>query len=233
MNNAGKTNSASSFASDANSLCVYIEQAPPRPATDTPDGFVWAFRLDSDLLAQLQNVGSRVRRSVSEGYQTHRFTTPAPGQRASFSRSASIPILTTDNEPIFRSANDTLHAVYSRYPSGAKTQSDRKRGRAQAAIEEEDEEDMLDGEENQSGLRTDGNTNALSDTHANRLVKALPASRAFRQTKSLPVGIFSNGGMGPPIRAAARHPRAIQEEDDWSAEAFSTPFTPAPAQASS
>ncbi|KAF8309350.1 hypothetical protein DL93DRAFT_2170428 [Clavulina sp. PMI_390] len=79
-----------------------------------------ASMLGDDLMAALQNVGSRVRKNVSEGYTTSRMTTPntsptrpqAPHPSPSKSLHPS-PI----RAPVFRSAADTLHDVYSQQTS--------------------------------------------------------------------------------------------------------------------
>ncbi|KAI9513340.1 hypothetical protein F5148DRAFT_294377 [Russula earlei] len=58
------------------------------------------------LNVRLQNIGSRIRRSVSEGYATHRFSPPS----AQTERQDPV-----NDATIFRSSNDTLRAVYSQF----------------------------------------------------------------------------------------------------------------------
>ncbi|KAL5487664.1 hypothetical protein ACEPAI_5772 [Sanghuangporus weigelae] len=71
--------------------------------------------VSDDLAARLQNLGSRVRKSVNEGYATQRYggipsVTPTPFS----SPVKSISVTTSpQSAPIFRSANDTLLDVFS------------------------------------------------------------------------------------------------------------------------
>jgi len=168
-----------------------------RPDTDTQPPA--SHLISPDLNASLQNIGSRIRRSVSEGYATHRFS-PASIQAAG--GQASI-----NDAPIFRSSHDTLHAVYSQFSSSSTlVPSDRKRGRMELAIEE--------SEDGGAGVQT-ASVITANDLACSRPIKPLRRTpRRFGQTKSLPATVFASSGGGddnPPP----------SEEEDWSTSAFS------------
>ncbi|KAF8505827.1 hypothetical protein F5888DRAFT_1630583 [Russula emetica] len=160
--------------------------------------------ISPDLNARLQNIGSRIRRSVSEGYATHRFSPTsiqAEGQ-------ASI-----NDAPIFRSSNDTLHAVYSQFSTSALVPSDKKRGRMEPTVDERDEQS-----EDGSAAVQSASVITANDLACSRPIKPLRRSpRTFGQTKSLPATVFASSGGGdqPSVDAG------IWEEEDWSASAFS------------
>jgi hypothetical protein len=185
-----------------------------------------------------------ILQGVSEGYRTHRFLPISPdvppSARQPMSRSTSVPVLgllddnTIDNTPIFRSANDTLHAVYSQSPNtgqphiaaGATSmypRADRKkRVHAQAIIDEEDEEDVT-GSEDKPGPDTD----LQPVMPVSRPIKPLRVSarRSFGQTQSLPANMFSGTTyLATPSVTKVREEQ--QEEEDWSASAFAQGFAP-------
>ncbi|KAN0126783.1 hypothetical protein V8E52_000423 [Russula decolorans] len=160
--------------------------------------------ISPDLNASLQNIGSRIRRSVSEGYATHRFspTSIQAGGQASI-----------NDDPIFRSSNDTLRAVYSQPSTSALVPSDRKRGRMEATIDERDEQS-----EDGSAAVQSASVITASDLAYSRPIKPLRRTpRRFGQTKSLPAAVFaSSGGVDKPSLD-----EEVWEEEDWSASAFS------------
>jgi len=160
--------------------------------------------ISPDLNARLQNVGSRIRRSVSQGYATQ----PASIQTQ---RQGFI------NDPaIFRSSNDTLHAVYSQFTSSVPPPSDRKRVRMESTVDERDEH-QEDGSMVQDGAGIySTSVIATNDLACSRPIKPLRRTpRTFGQTKSLPAAIF---GSSPDSGEAHTPPDTIEE--DWSADAF-------------
>ncbi|KAI0268200.1 hypothetical protein BC834DRAFT_968409 [Gloeopeniophorella convolvens] len=170
--------------------------------------------VSADLTARLQNVGSRIRRSVSEGYATHRFS-PASmqGQTA---RSTSI-----NGPPIFRSSNDTLHAVYSQFPPPSRSSAN-KRGRVEPVDEDDEYPDGI-----QTGVDDKGDDAQMqstsvitaSDLASSRPIKPLRRTpRTFGQTKSLPAAVFAATAGSADLHVPGAD---FQEEDDWSIAAFS------------
>ncbi|TFY72953.1 hypothetical protein EVG20_g24 [Dentipellis fragilis] len=177
--------------------------------------------LSPDLTAQLQNVGLRVRKSVTEGYATHRFTSAPSTSSRSFKRSATTPHLFTDKSPIFRSASDTLHAVYTENTRRPPPPSKLKRDRDLASIDDEaDEEGELDAEKEKAvehHLDSAQGTNAMTGgTPSARPMKPLRrTTRPFAQTQSMPATMFglSQTDNSFNIKAA---PAVAEEEEDWS-----------------
>jgi hypothetical protein len=120
---------------------------------------------------------------------------------------------------IFRSSNDTLHAVYSQFPSSIRAPSDRKRVHMESTVDERDEHS--DGG---STLQDSAGTQSTSVITANDLACSRPVKllrrtpRAFGQTISLPASAFtsSRGGENQTLLDASS-----QEEEDWSTAAFS------------
>jgi len=170
--------------------------------------------ISPDLNARLQNIGSRIRRSVSDGYATHRFS-PASVQSAD----KQDPI---NDVAIFRSSNDTLHAVYSQFPSSIRAPSDRKRVRMESTVDERDEHfDRATTVHDSNGTQ---NTSVIttSDLACSRPIKPLRRTpRGFGQTKSLPASVFASSSSGGENQIPLDGSSQSQEEEDWSAEAFS------------
>lgn len=118
---------------------------------------LWRRSVAEDICLALQNVGSRVRKSepvllsmlrdaayslygisdVMEGYATDRFNASIPA--TPHSSPTKQPITPSSNNPIFRSANDTLYDVFSSPTRSAFTPSPspKKRGRADVGPEVE------------------------------------------------------------------------------------------------
>ncbi|KAH8118682.1 hypothetical protein DFH11DRAFT_693389 [Phellopilus nigrolimitatus] len=102
--------------------------------------------ISDDLTARLQNIGSRVRKRVTEGYATQRldpFASVPPTPNSSPLK-PSTEHRTYKTSPIFRSANDTLLDVFSPPARAAASPptpvpSPRKRGRSEFDIEDEEE----------------------------------------------------------------------------------------------
>jgi hypothetical protein len=143
--------------------------------------------IPEDLALQLRNVGSRVRRHVSQGYLQ------PPSQRA-FAKSVSSDALfpSSTNAPIFRSANETLRDVMSSgiQHAHASPNTPKKRNRASSVDEEIPDTNMVTDE---TGL-------------GERAVRPLPKGTR-QKAKSEPLLAFG-GPAAPPI--------AVQEEEDWS-----------------
>ncbi|KAI0005070.1 hypothetical protein BJV74DRAFT_322710 [Russula compacta] len=176
---------------------------PRAPQVPSPPDLV-----SPDLNLRLQNIGSRIRRSVSEGYATHRFShTSIQTERQGLINDAAI----------FRSANDTLHAVYSQFTSPNLAPSDRKRVRSESTIDERDEHPEGSTDDD-AGMQSNSVITA-NDLACSRPIKSLRRTpRTFGQTKSLPAVVFgSSGGEQDQTCPDAD----LQEEEDWSASAFS------------
>jgi hypothetical protein len=155
---------------------------------------------------------------VSEGYATHRFSPPSP-QTLNSTSSSSI------NDPIFRSSNDTLHAVYSQFSCRSITSSDRKRARPESSLDEREEHPDRDSMEQVTGesdaVMQSTSVIAVNDLALSRPVKPLRRTfRTFAMTQSLPPAVFlsSAGGQDKTTLSAG----LIEEEEDWSTAAFST-----------
>ncbi|KAI0254746.1 hypothetical protein BJV78DRAFT_1279852 [Lactifluus subvellereus] len=172
--------------------------------------------VSADLNARLQNIGSRIRRSVSEGYATHRFSPTS--MQTQTARSTSINDLPT---PIFRSSNDTLHAVYSQFPSSTLAPSDRKRSRMESSVDECEEYPDGVGQVNMGCDTVMQSTSSIAanDLALSRPVKPLRRTpRTFGMTKSLPATVFGSSGWEED---QATFSAGLQEEEDWSTAAFS------------
>ncbi|KAI5120679.1 hypothetical protein M0805_006968 [Coniferiporia weirii] len=105
--------------------------------------------ISDDLTARLQNIGSRVRKCVNEGYATTRFGSVPPTPFSSPVKPSSTSNASSGS-PIFRSANDTLFNVFSsptRVVASAPSPLPlpRKRGRAEIDDKEEEEENLVLG----------------------------------------------------------------------------------------
>ncbi|KAI0304030.1 hypothetical protein BC826DRAFT_207433 [Russula brevipes] len=164
--------------------------------------------ISPDLNARLQNVASRIRRSVSQGYGVSPSSIQTQGQ-------GSI------NDPvIFRSSNDTLHAVFSQASSSAlSSSSDRKRLRAESTVDERDDHPDVDTMmQDGVGLQSTSLITA-NDLVSSRPIKPLRRTpRLFGQTMSLPAAAFASSGGAedqtfPDV--------GLEEEEDWSTGAFS------------
>ncbi|KAH6914921.1 hypothetical protein BKA70DRAFT_1257434 [Coprinopsis sp. MPI-PUGE-AT-0042] len=161
-----------------------------RQAMDAANSSLPQSGVPEDLALKLRNVGSRVRRHVSQGYLQ------PPSQNA-FTKSVSSDALfpSSTNTPIFRSANETLRDVMSSglHHVHAYPNTPRKRNRASSVDEESPDTKMVTDE-------TDLDQ---------RAVKPLP--RGTRQkAKSEPLLVF--GGSAQVAAPSV----AIQEEEDWS-----------------
>ncbi|KAI9447976.1 hypothetical protein H4582DRAFT_1897535 [Lactarius indigo] len=168
--------------------------------------------IPEDLNAQLQNVGRRIRRSVSAGYATNRFSSASSMQDAT-----STPI---NASPIFRSSNDTLQAVYSQFSSPIPAPSDKKRMRAESSVEEPSGDgDREQGDEGSDTVMQSASVIGANDLALSRPMKPLRRNRrTFGQTMSLPASVFESR-VGEEDHTMLK--ADSQEEEDWSTAAFS------------
>jgi hypothetical protein len=153
---------------------------------------------------------------VSEGYATQRFSPASVQSPSSTSTSTDGP-----STPIFRSSNDTLHAVYSQFSYPSLTPSDRKRARTEPSLDEY-EEYPDDGMEHDAGesdaVMQSTSLIAVNDLALSRPVK--PLRRTFRtlgMTKSLPPAVFLSS-VGEEDKSMLNP--GLKEEEDWSTAAF-------------
>jgi hypothetical protein len=152
---------------------------------------------------------------VSDGYATHRFSP------TSVQSDNQDPI---NDAPIFRSSNDTLHAVYAQLPSLIRAPSDRKRVRMESTVDERDEYSDRDTTVHDSIGPGSQNTSVITtnDLACSRPIKPLRRTpRAFGQTKSLPASVFASSSGGGENQIPPDPSSQSQEEEDWSAAAFS------------
>ncbi|KAF8165357.1 hypothetical protein B0H34DRAFT_793754 [Crassisporium funariophilum] len=158
-----------------------------------------------DVLYRLRNVGSRVRKSVTEGY----ISPPSTFARAHTTGS------------IFCSMNDTLRDVYSNAPVQQMNEPP-KRKRARSI--NDTEPPSLAQDTMQSDTQISDNIAypvATENLRVSRPTKPLRNSqRSMLQTRSLPNGSLS---FGSTSRDLAIVKPTVQEEDDWSVEASNEP----------
>ncbi|KAF8812448.1 hypothetical protein BYT27DRAFT_7182882 [Phlegmacium glaucopus] len=162
--------------------------------------------IDPHLTNRLRNLGSRVRKDVSEGYKT---------SPSSFSKAQSTG-------SIFRSMNDIFRDVYSNMPVDSTNQSTTgKRSRSLSPLISPDADMLLD--------ENDQSMSPVETTNPSRPIKPLRRSRhSLLETRSLPNGplLFGNSDHTPDHIAT----KTIDEEDDWSNqkadEDFEQPFEP-------
>lgn len=149
---------------------------------------------------------------VTEGYSTTRF-----------GRSPSSPakLSGTSNPAVFRSANDTLQAVFSSLPSGQSPSiSPKKRARQEESEYELGEIDENDDTEMRSG--SDGEYLAsIGHDIGHRPVKPLrKPRRSLLETNSLPTGYFQFSGQHADAQSAnmdtMMEEKSTEEEEDWS-----------------
>ncbi|KAJ7228671.1 hypothetical protein GGX14DRAFT_614317 [Mycena pura] len=127
--------------------------------------------IPEDVALQLQSLGSRVRKHVTEGYATHRHLSAPPS-----------PTQTSVRTRIFTSANDILRDVYaSALPRPSI--SPRKRPR----------EDDSDHESEDTKMDECNDETAIT---VNKPVKPKPR-RPLMQTQSLPSDIFVGAAETP------------------------------------
>ncbi|KAF8507610.1 hypothetical protein JB92DRAFT_688712 [Gautieria morchelliformis] len=105
--------------------------------------------IPEELNVALQNLGSRVRKSVTEGYNTQHlatFTVPT----TPYSSPAKLPSTANTPTPIFRSANDVFNSVF--LPGSLNvplTPSPKKRRRAEELNDDDSHSDMEMGAESE------------------------------------------------------------------------------------
>lgn len=128
-----------------------------------------------------------------------------------------------NDPPIFLSSYDTLHTVYSQFPSTTLALSDKKRARGESSVDEP-EELSGDGNREQDDKGGDAVMQSASVIGANDLALSRPMKplrrthRTFGQTKSLPATVFESR-FGEEVHTTLK--ADSQEEEDWSTAAFS------------
>lgn len=163
---------------------------------------------------------------VNEGYATDRSRLSASSPRT-FSRTASSPHVLYGGRPsIFVSANDTLEQVYAQSqgrPGAASSSSVLKRPIAEEIEDETVRDGGVDaqigdgvGEEKVGTNGVAGESFALP-----RQTKPLPrtASESFRQTRSMPAGLFGTSAPRDGTRDSSPIPE-VSAEEDWSTANF-------------
>ncbi|KAJ7179145.1 hypothetical protein C8R46DRAFT_626685 [Mycena filopes] len=180
--------------------------------TSTPDVTPHA-STPPDLALQLRSVGSRVRKTVMEGYSTQR---SAP----------SSPTKAPPRADIFTSAIDTLHDVFGSAPTHPPI-SPRKRAREHDSDDYESGDKMaVDSEAGGGDAESDGETVIILDSRGARPVKPRPR-RPLMQTQSLPTDVFGrsrrplSGDAMAPCTVPAQNPEA-----DWGANHSGTSSQP-------
>ncbi|KAJ7047384.1 hypothetical protein C8F04DRAFT_1058622 [Mycena alexandri] len=183
-----------------------------RPYASAPDVTPHA-ATPADLALQLRNVGSRVRKTVTEGYNTQR---SAP----------SSPTKPPPHAAIFTSANDVLHEIFGSAPVHPPI-SPKKRAREDDSDHESGDNMAVDSEAGRGNdIESDGETVIILDPRGARPVKPRPR-RPLMQSQSLPIGVFglSRGPLSGD-NIAASMPEQIPEAD-WSANHSRTSSQPA------
>ncbi|KAF9451712.1 hypothetical protein P691DRAFT_772884 [Macrolepiota fuliginosa MF-IS2] len=166
-----------------------------------------------ELTAQLRNVGSRIRKSVTEGYIT------PPTSRA-FTKAQST---TT----VFSSAKDINRDVFgspSRRPPVRNNPAHPHNKRSRSADRGSDTEPgEVQDEEVVSNDQAPANAPDPQrlENRPDRIIKPLRKHRGLMETRSLPVGAFRFSNQPPnPITTMAP---TIEAEEDWSIQSSNTP----------
>ncbi|RPD67275.1 hypothetical protein L226DRAFT_529634 [Lentinus tigrinus ALCF2SS1-7] len=183
--------------------------------------------VDEDTLAQLRSVGTRVRKSVTEGFQR---TVSVPADP--FSASKRLPFTQT---PSFISANDAMRDIFAQRGKNAKGSSSvpsSPQQHAKRAHGPEGDDSDVDVEPLDEDLDLDlgeEDTESAAAVRAKREVAAkLQAEKAKREirplkrsasrgvaTQSLPASMFRFSHEASNTKPAPSVAK-IAEEDDWS-----------------
>ncbi|KAJ7781251.1 hypothetical protein B0H16DRAFT_612688 [Mycena metata] len=130
----------------------------------------------ADLALQLRSVGSRIRKTVTEGYNTQR---SAP----------SSPAKPPPHATIFTSANDVLHDIFGSAPAHPPV-SPKKRAREDDSDHESADSMAVDSKAGRGNdTESDGETVIILDSKGARPVKPRPR-RPLMQSQSLPTDVF-------------------------------------------
>ncbi|KAI1795140.1 hypothetical protein LXA43DRAFT_1091261 [Ganoderma leucocontextum] len=213
------------------------QMATTSTAPEEPQAFTY---VDEDTFAKLRNVGSRVRKSVTEGFQR---TVSVPADP--FSANKRLPFTQT---PSFISANDAMRDIF-----GQRAANQSKKGstsvpsspkqhpkRAHAGPDEDNDVDMeplddadldvdLEDEDEDDNAATASAIRKKREEQAKRQAEKAkreikPLKRSASRgvaTQSLPASMFrfSHEPTGTQVAPAVEK---IAEEDDWS-ESFGAP----------
>ncbi|KAF9462634.1 hypothetical protein BDZ94DRAFT_714790 [Collybia nuda] len=158
----------------------------------------------SDVAASLRSIGSRVRKSVTEGY-----ITPNSSYTKAYSTGA-----------VFRSANDTLRDIFPSSPVAPTPPSKLKRTYTQS--EGYDSDGGVDDGDQEMHLTIPNFVQTSTDTKAfNRSIKALrKPKRTMLTTRSLPGGLLGFGkNLGTSVTGGSLNGL---EEEDWSTSEISS-----------
>ncbi|KAJ7368293.1 hypothetical protein DFH08DRAFT_21497 [Mycena albidolilacea] len=167
-----------------------------------------------DLALQLRSVGSRVRKSVMEGYSTHSAPsspTKSPGPRAA----------------IFVPSNEILREVFG--PMSSPFRSPKKRAREEDSDHESANSMAVDPEtERGDDIESDGEAVIILNSRGARPVKPRPR-RPLMQTQSLPA-VFGHS-QGPLADQNISSAFEQSPEADWSLDNSRTPSQPPASEA--
>ncbi|KIY73630.1 hypothetical protein CYLTODRAFT_189581 [Cylindrobasidium torrendii FP15055 ss-10] len=167
-----------------------------RESNDASNAFTtYSPATDPDVAARLKSVGARVRKNVTEGYATNRYSrTHGPGAR------------TQSTGDLFTSSSDVLADVYSNSNlKSASTPSHKHRI-----------DDSLED------IPESPNTRAFDDLHLDdRPIKPLKRS-TFSKTQSLPAAFGpSAAAVAVPSKKSTAIAEVREDEEDWSLQSGS------------
>ncbi|KAH9918240.1 uncharacterized protein BXZ73DRAFT_105365 [Epithele typhae] len=185
-------------------------------------------QIDEETLARLRNVGSRVRKSVTEGFQ-RTVSVPANPQQFATTR------LPFTNTPFFISSNDAMRemiaqreAVKNKGPASAPSSPQQRPKRIHNGADEDSDVEPLGGADDdiEVDLSDDEDMSPSARAAALKLREEkakreiLPLKRSASRgagTQSLPPSMFrfSHEGQGAAGKSQPAVEK-IEEEEDWS-----------------
>ncbi|TDL29879.1 hypothetical protein BD410DRAFT_780381 [Rickenella mellea] len=204
-----------------------MASATKRPLTeDAHNAFLTSIQpctavISEDLSVRLQNIGSRVRRSVHEGYTTQRFTgaTPTP-----YPSPVKPPATPSGGTSVFRSSNDTLIEIFSSPTRGTVPSTPSPKKRSHIEVDEDEisgpPEDVDMGD---AGMESDDEPIIfILGANTTRPIRPLRKSTSRRTKRSPPLNVSQNvtnysGDTFAPVPATHQNENEFL---DW----FSHPF---------
>ncbi|KAI0723199.1 hypothetical protein C8Q76DRAFT_722031 [Earliella scabrosa] len=201
-------------------------------ATSAPTPQTHPFNyVDEDTLARLRSVGTRVRKSVTEGFQR---TVSVPADPLSASK--RLPFTQT---PSFISANDAMRDIFAKNKKGSSSVPSSPQQRPKRAGPEDDSDVELEPLDNDVDLELDLSEDEASAStvraqrEAAEKIKAEKTKReikplkrsASRGVQSLPASMFRFSHEASNAKPAPTVPK-IAEEDDWSESFAGTASVP-------